>query len=391
VTEALLEDDAPAFELESLDAPQGKVLAETAMLLRVIAEVGAFHDSSLADRAAAAATRLAPLATSGRVVASMCMSPARALDYGAAYICLAELIGTDTILDRCLNETLESPLARSKERVPHRLLEQLWLRSLIGEPGPSDSEIARSSLGRPIEVLSGNREDLYALTHAVIYATDFGRRTIGQPRNQDELQSELRSALISPLDDDDFDLLGELLLLWPLLGLAWGPTECFCLQLLIDLEDELGVIPCLSVDLEAMDALPAGARTAYAVASQYHSAYVMGILSAALLRQLPLNVADDYANGPLLDGLDHRLGNMERVPVWQRRHASNDNDCVKIPRVALLDVLVMRSIRQFRYHQTADLIRIASAEPRAWTAASQQAATLLLRLARSFPSPTPDA
>jgi hypothetical protein len=391
VTASLLEDDAPAFEVESLDAPQGKVLAETAMLLRVIAEVGVSHDRSLADRAAAAATRLAPLVTSGRVVAGVCMSPARALDYGAAYICLVELIGSDTILDRCLNDALRSPLARSKERVPHRLLEQLWLGSLIGEPGPSDSDIAGSSLGRQIEVLSGNREDLYALTHAVIYATDFGRRPIRLPRNEDDLLSELRSALISPLDDDDFDLLGELLLLWPLLGLAWGPIEFFCLQVLLDLEDELGVIPCLSVDLEAMNALPVSARAAYAVASQYHSAYVMGILSAALVRQLPLNMADDYANGPLLDGLDHRLGNKERVPFWQQRHGSNDSDHLKMPRVALLDVLVMRAIRQFRYQQTAELIRIASAEPRAWTAASQQAAALLIRVARSFPSPDPDA
>lgn len=110
--------------------------------------------------------------------------------------------------------------------------------------------------------------------------------------------------LTGALDDDDFDLAAELLLARPCLGEGWNAVSSFGFAVLERVEDEVGVLPSLSLDGNEFARLPVAARPHYVAATAYHTAYVMGLLCAAILRARAL---PDVL--PLLEaGLQSRAG-----------------------------------------------------------------------------------
>jgi hypothetical protein len=96
-------------------------------------------------------------------------------------------------------------------------------------------------LGRPLDALGSTRFDVYAFTHAVMYATDLGTRRARLPRRFRDIKADAIAALAYSLDTADHDLTAEVLLTWPMLGLGWNPAATFAFRLLADAEDELGL------------------------------------------------------------------------------------------------------------------------------------------------------
>jgi hypothetical protein len=89
--------------------------------------------------------------------------------------------------------------------------------------------------------------------------------------------------LAGALDDDDFDLAGELLLAWPFLDAAWDEPSSFAFAVLAGVEDEVGVPPSLALDRAEYERQPVAARKSYVAAVAYNTAYVMGLLCAVML------------------------------------------------------------------------------------------------------------
>ena len=61
-------------------------------------------------------------------------------------------------------------------------------------------------LGRPMDALGSARLDIYAFTHAVMYASDLGERRIALPRPSPAIAADAEAALAYSLDSNDFDL-----------------------------------------------------------------------------------------------------------------------------------------------------------------------------------------
>src|SRR2546423_5945331 len=79
-------------------------------------------------------------------------------------------------------------------------------------------------------------------------------------------------------------LTAELLMAWPFTAAPWTPTANFGFRVLTEFEDRLGYLSAANGIPEKFDRLTGSERTKYALATTYHTVYVMGMLCALALR-----------------------------------------------------------------------------------------------------------
>jgi hypothetical protein len=265
---SLVRESDPGIDMEALEAPPDKIIAETAMLLRSVERVPGDIGNGVRLRAAELSRKLVQHARHTRVEIGVALFPALALDYGAAHIVLGSAGYPDAKFSETIKSSLAATTARARERFPHRELEQAWLASLLSGTRFDARLVSRTSLINGIDVISGSRDDAYSLTHALMYATDFGNVEPGKCLPSDQILSIARSALSGVLDDDDFDLTGELLLSWPFLRKSWDDTASFVFAVLANVEDDVGVLPSLALDLREYKKRPAESRKNYVAGCQ---------------------------------------------------------------------------------------------------------------------------
>jgi hypothetical protein len=265
--------------------PPEKIISETGLLL-VCSLPPSLGSDDIQEWHERVARALIPLARSERIRAGICLEPALAREYAYAHACLSHLGYTDLRFDRLLSESVSSRAASGRERLPHKQLEQEWLRRLW-DPAPQlktrPDVTALSVLGSSLDALASARDDVYAFTHALMYVTDLGLRRPPLPRSAVSLAADAEAALAWSLDEQDYDLAGELLLTWPLLGCHWSPGATFAFQVLARVEDLAGFLPAPAIRLDHYGSLSDSERTKYAIATTYHTAYVMGLLCSLLL------------------------------------------------------------------------------------------------------------
>ncbi|HKP69970.1 MAG TPA: hypothetical protein VJV05_11850 [Pyrinomonadaceae bacterium] len=383
---SLVQEKDPGIDMEALEAPPDKIIAETAMLLRAVVTLNGDEADSLRRRASSLASRLAKHARHDRVRIGVALFPALALDYGAAHIVLESAGVPDVSFTQTIKNSLEATTANARERFPHRELEQAWLTSLLYASGVDRGIAARTSLIRGIDVISGSRDDAYSFTHALMYATDFGHRLPQSWLPSERILSIARSALAAVLDDDDFDLAGELLLSWPFLRAEWDDTASFAFAVLASVEDEVGVLPSLALDLNEYKKLPSESRKNYVAAVAYHTAYVMGLLCASALRagEYPRKqVISDTERTDFADELIGVLRREPRTPQWLRYFETLEASQRNASLPLLLDLALRRALRKTNFAEAHELISEAANRGVEPTRLCVQGAEMLNRLARA--------
>lgn len=265
-----------------------KVIAETSLLLLVASSTGEdFEEVRL--RVDRIAQLLAPHARSERILLGMCSRPFLAFEYAHAHICLNLLGYPDAAFDELLRQSIAAQAHAGRERPPHRMLEQEWIARLwMGRhPVPSDATPAmalHTVLNQPMDLLHGTNEDVYAFTHAIMYVTDFNVQPQCLPRQRESILHDAEAALARCLDEQDYDLGGEVLLAWPLTGKTWSAAAAFAFRVLARMEDESGMLPSGSTRPARLQSQIGEERERYLLATGYHTAYVMGLLCAAALQ-----------------------------------------------------------------------------------------------------------
>ena len=277
-----------------------KIVSETAVLL-VAASPAMVHDE-VDERVRNVAELLKPHARSERARLGLCLEPAVAWDYALPHVCLNRLDYPDYEFDKLLRESLESQARCGRERVPHRTLEQEWVATGWYQPKPgrkltSPPTARRSILAQTMDLLNCTRDDIYAFTHALMYVTDFNLIPALLPRRRALILAEAEALLARCLDEQDYDLAGEVLLSWPLSGKSWSAAAAFAFRVLARVEDKAGFLPTAGTRISEIRAREGVARTRYLLATAYHTAYVMGLLCAACLRPghappIAISVAD---------------------------------------------------------------------------------------------------
>ena len=264
-----------------------KAIAETAMLLLCVEPIRSL-DERVGEQVDLIAALLVPHARNEDVLGAICLDPGQARDHAFAHAVLSRLGCPDRDVDYLLAQSLAMGADFGPERLPHRRLEQEWLARVwrVGEaPRHRDSRLLTNSmLGRPMDALGSTRLDIYAFTHAVMYASDLGERRIVLPRALPAIAADATAALAFSLDSNDFDLAAEVIMTWPMLGLTWSPAAIFGFRILADVEDELGFLPGSTFDYARYQTLTGDERSRFALMTSYHTAYVMGFLCAVALR-----------------------------------------------------------------------------------------------------------
>jgi hypothetical protein len=364
-----------------------KLLAETGLLL--LAASTARHPSVDA-RIAQLARRLIPHARSDRMLLGMSLQPAVALEYAQAHICLGRIGHRDAAVDQLLRESARAHARAGRERPPHRMLEQEWtIRGWMTPRAPGRKPNAKTAgisiLNHPMDLLTGGREDVYAFTHALMYVSDFNLAPCALPRPRSMVLEEAEAALARCLDDQDYDLAGEVLLAWPLTGTSWTAAGAFGFRVLASVEDAAGFLPAPSTRLDRLAQLQGGERSDYLLATAYHTAYVMGLLCAAALqprRAPPRKLADDRHRSS--DGVTRLLAWLDAHgprPHWRDELERLDPTERAATTSLLFNVVLRRAVDQRAFAELPGLLELGLALDLAGTPAARQAEELLSRLA----------
>lgn len=279
-TEPVLNDP----RVSTMGLPQEKFVAETALLLYCVAPIAPL-DPRIARAIDDLAQAILPHARSDENRGAICLDPGHALDHAFAHILLGSIGYRDAAMDALLAESLTFEAA--PERLPHRLLEQSWLRNICqrtaGVRPDRSLSIDGSMLARPVDALRATRFDHYGFTHAAMYASDFGAEPVA-PDPAVTADANAIAALAFALATVDHDLAAEVLMTWPLLRLSWPPAASIAFEWLARTEDQRGFLTGRGFDPSCHDALFGDDRRHYAIVSCYHTIYVMAFLCASMLR-----------------------------------------------------------------------------------------------------------
>jgi hypothetical protein len=318
----------------------------------------------------------------------LCLEPALAWDYAQAHVCLGSIGFPDPGVDELVRQCANSQAKAGRERTPNRQLEQQWVmktwkRSKVRERGPA--ALAPSSvLNYPMDLIGGSREDIYAFTHALMYLSNFNLYPRKLPRRRGVILAEAEAALARCLDDQDYDLGGEVLLAWPLTGKSWSAGAAFGFRVLARVEDEAGFLPAPSTRLSRLNTMQSDERANYLLATAYHTAYVMGLLCAAALHartappaKIPMGTAESGSAQQILQIIDADA----RSAHWRdelNRLTEPERDAMA---GLLLNIALRRRISRHEFGAVHELLKKGYSLGLANMPALSQAAEMLERLA----------
>ncbi|MDO3627099.1 hypothetical protein [Mucilaginibacter sp. BT774] len=364
-----------------------KVIGETAFLLYAASLV---EHAAIKDKVFEIAQILAPYARSKKILLGICLYPALAIEFAQAHVFLTRIGYPDNCFDRMLDKSISAQSHFGRERPPHRMLEQEWVKRVwTGSNEPAGKRISdmitNSALSYPVDLLHGTREDLYAFTHALMYATCFNISPWKIGKKTELILEEAEAMLARCIDEQDYDLAGELLLAWPLTGSAWSPLAVFAFQVLMRVEDEAGFLPSPATRIDTLQKLEGEKKKKYLHATAYHTVYVMGLLCSASLQtgmRPPSNIS---ANKPspkipqkVLEFLRAGNSNPHWLADFDQLEENEKNPLADL----LLNIALYRSVQQKQYDRVFELIQIAYEEKIGSSALVTQAAELLGRLSQ---------
>jgi hypothetical protein len=359
-----------------------KVVAETAML--IYAASASRSRPAIASRIDDLAALLAPHARSQRVLVDIALHPALAFKFAVPHILLTRIGYSDTGFDDFLKSCASASARNAQDRPPSASLERQWIRSLwtgLNSDAAWRAGLRNSVLNAPFDILGGLRTDAYAVTHLIMYCTDFGFRNRRLPRRS-VLLSEAASLLARYMDAEDYDLAGELLLAWPLSGAAWSPTAAFAFRVLASVEDQAGMLPCGNINLARLDQLEGEPRARYALGTAYHTAYVMGFLCAASLRPgraPPVKIGGPRADKAILTRLLAYIDDDQGHWGPEFSRLAEDEQRALVP--FLLNVAIVQKSRKRDYQALSEILSFACERRVARSPMCRQAMELLERIA----------
>lgn len=260
-----------------------KVATEGAMLLL------------LARRAEAACPELAPFndalaapliaeIRSDRLRALILRQPHVAATLGAGSVFLSAAGHPDPAFDALIEDSLDAGFGQCVERVPYRQLDQLWTRNLLAAaPQPLDTVLAGSILHSRAHPFYMTEADAYAVTHAILYATDFGRAPPPASLDRARLSAMVHEGIAWSMLSEDFDLLIEYLMCAACLGDGGAPAARLGWHVVERIWKQLGFLPGPTFDPAEFRARSGPAADAYACEQMYHTNFVAGMYCAMRL------------------------------------------------------------------------------------------------------------
>ena len=364
-----------------------KPIAETAMLLH--GATLAIAHAEVSERIHRVARQLIPHARNAQIRLGLALNPALAFDYSLAHIVLTRCGYPDAGFEKLLIQCRAAQAHAGRERLPHRMMEQEWIDLLWKKCGTEGhrrlERTARLSiLNQPMDIFAATDDDLYAFTHAIMYATGFQQNPSLLPRSRAVLLAEAEAVLARCLDAQDYDLAGEILLAWPLTGRHWSPTATFAFHVLAEVEDKAGFLPTPATRVSELQTRNGADRTNYLLATAYHTVYVMGLLCAAALQPgcaPPTSISTKQGTPGTARQLLPLLDDESRAPHWRNTFDKLDSPQADALASLLFNIALQRSASRRDFAALDKTLRLGHTLGLATTPAASQAAELLERVA----------
>lgn len=334
-----------------------KIIAETCFLLAFTRNNQ--QHVAIADAVSKLVKILQPLARSHTILLNICLKPRLALDYAQAHICLDYAGYPNEKFDRAVRAALACCTSNQMERTPYRNMEVEWLKSIWNADYVPrfDLWLPVSCLSYPIDLFDQGSDGVYAITHAVMYAAFWERQIEGV--DKELLFQIIEAFLIRYLDEQNYDIAGELLMAWPLLNETWSPVAAFALHCLFEIEKRVGFLPAPGIDRSRIDGAEQTSKRTYIYSINYHTVLVMGLLYNCLLGKPVQNepAAKRSELTPLsLERIYEEISGAKEVH-WKQFF----NICGKEDRKELMPMLyqvcLFRWIQQKKYAKVDELLR----------------------------------
>lgn len=264
----------------------GKVLGETALLCRVAGRLLA-DEPTLArfEGLGAAQARVAEALTRAldphRALLAVAADPRLRGREAFPFALLGDLDAGHRAVARHLLDLVGDDLGEEPD--PFERLELSWLQGMTDRNAPPDVPTG-SVLERGADLLHGELTDAYALTHAVLHATDCGLLAPRSLRPAALVADDAEALLGAALACGNLDVAAELLWTWPMLDLPLSSGARYALDQLDRAEATHGFLPGPEHDPVVAAGLIPPDRSTYVVQTSYHTAVAGAILAAALLR-----------------------------------------------------------------------------------------------------------
>ena len=277
-------DDNAAYWVDDADpfvSLKDKVVIEAALLVTVAARLPAADDLGADLRTVAADVRRLLLTPAHRAL--LMRYPHTAVAIGIGYLAQAATGARDPAWEEPIRAAFATGLVDGIERLPYRALEVRWLERRLSGSSTDDAGLVSCALAaRPVHPIYMSAAETYALTHAVMYLTDFGDRDLPPGLAVAPLLDATGASLVWHLFTANFDLLGELVLLEASTGRGLSVPGRMALGLLLERKEEWGFLPSPGFDPLEYQGLEATAARSYAFRHTYHTNFVWGILCAVL-------------------------------------------------------------------------------------------------------------
>ena len=361
------DDDAT----QNLAARPEKVIAETAMLLLAASNVASY--AAVGPRILRVASLLVPHARSRWMLRMICLEPALAFEHATAHICLKRLGFYDADFDAMLDLSVAAQASDGREREPHGVLKHEWLKQgwLYPEGLPRmrvGAALTNSALHRTVDLLHGTREDFACFTKALMYVCDFNLYPHAVPRSREELLAEAEGMLARALDEQDYELVGELLMAWPLTGEKWSPAATFAFRVLCRVHCETGLGA-----LQDAQAMP------------HRMVYVMGLLCAAALapgRRPPMAIPKVAVRTGAFDAVLECFDPDDRTARWETELGELSHAEGESLAGFLLSIVLHREFGKRDFVAMEQLIRVAKALSLGSCPLVSQAAEMMARVSQ---------
>lgn len=332
-----------------------KIIAEAGLLM-VYAKAAESHPT-VKEALSALYEVLEPLARSKSVLGNICLKPALALDYGCGHICLAYLGYPNALFDEAIEQALKAE--KKTERTPYRMLEQAWLMKLWKQADTKADVEFWSRLGclnQSPDLFSESTDDVYATTHAAMYVFFDGQASVHL--DTDALIGYLESWLVIYMDQQDYDIAGELLQAWALTGRPLSHVALFSLKCLVEIESRVGFLPAPNLDLSMIEGREQNERRTYIYSVNYHTAFVMGLLCGSLFKQHENLIAatDDRSFHPELQAMLKEDLQTGKPAHWMEYYKPLEDHQKQNLLPWLYQVVLVRKIRGYQYEAVSKLL-----------------------------------
>jgi hypothetical protein len=193
----------------------------------------------------------------------------------------------DAAFGRTVEAAFRSRQVYAIERLPYRTMETRWLQSLLlkDQPACFDDLLPASILQSETHPMRMSTSDSYALTHALMYVTDFGNQPLPNNLKIGYLESMIDQLIAAQIVNENLDVLGELLMSAIFLDRPWSVRAQFAWHFLVETWKQYGFLPSPSFEAVEYNKLSAEDIYAYAFKHTYHTIYVGAILCSLVVRR----------------------------------------------------------------------------------------------------------